>query len=79
MPVILYLHSCQPILGVNLSPEFVNLYFPYAGQVVVVFVCFLLVAATFSIPTSMCGNRRKKQCCAKYACMTSNLTSDEIS
>ena len=25
-------HSCQPILGVKLSPEFVNLYFPYAGQ-----------------------------------------------
>ena len=24
-------HSCQPLLGVNLSPEFVNLYFPYAG------------------------------------------------
>ena len=26
------MHSCQPLLGVNLSPEFVNLYFPYAGQ-----------------------------------------------
>ena len=26
------IHSCQPILGVNLSPELVNLYFPYAGQ-----------------------------------------------
>ena len=26
------MHSCQPILGVNLSPEFVNLYFPYAGR-----------------------------------------------
>ena len=25
-------HSCQPLLGVNLSPEFVNLCFPYAGQ-----------------------------------------------
>ena len=25
-------HSCQPLLGVNLSPEYVNLYFPYAGQ-----------------------------------------------
>ena len=25
-------HSCQPLLGVNLSPEFVNLYFPYAGR-----------------------------------------------
>ena len=25
------IHSCQPLLGVNLSPEFVNLYFPYAG------------------------------------------------
>ena len=24
-------HSCQPLLGVNLSPEFVNLYFPDAG------------------------------------------------
>ena len=27
----LFLHSCQPLLGVNLSPEFVNLYFPYTG------------------------------------------------
>ena len=26
------MHSCPPLLGVNLSPEFVNLYFPYAGQ-----------------------------------------------
>ena len=25
------MHGCQPLLGVNLSPEFVNLYFPYAG------------------------------------------------
>ena len=25
-------YSCQPLLGVNLSPEFVNLYFPYAGR-----------------------------------------------
>ena len=26
-------HSCQPVLRVNLSPEFVNLYFPYASWV----------------------------------------------
>ena len=26
------IHSCQPLLGVNLSPEFVNLYLPYAGR-----------------------------------------------
>ena len=26
------LHTGQPHLGVNLSPEFVNLYFPYAGR-----------------------------------------------
>ena len=25
-------HSCQPILGINLSPEFVNLHFSYEGQ-----------------------------------------------
>ena len=25
-------HSCQPLLGVNLSPVLVHLYFPYAGQ-----------------------------------------------
>ena len=25
-------HSCQPILGVNLSPEFVNLHFSYEGR-----------------------------------------------
>ena len=30
--LLLVQHSCQPLLGVNLSPEFVNLYFPYAGQ-----------------------------------------------
>ena len=24
--------SCQPLMGVNLSPEFVNLYIPHAGQ-----------------------------------------------
>ena len=24
--------ACQPLLGVILSQEFVNLYFPYAGQ-----------------------------------------------
>ena len=24
-------YSCQPLLGVNLSPEFVNLYFSYAS------------------------------------------------
>ena len=30
-------HSCQPLLGVNLSPEFVNLYFPYAGWGLVFF------------------------------------------
>ena len=29
---IYHTHSCQPLLGVNLSPEFVNLYFPYACQ-----------------------------------------------
>ena len=26
------IHSCQPPLGVNLSPVFMNLYSPYAGQ-----------------------------------------------
>ena len=26
-----HMHNCQPLLGVNLSLEFVNLYFPYAG------------------------------------------------
>ena len=31
------MHSCQPLLGVNLSPEFVNLYFPYAGQGLLLF------------------------------------------
>ena len=30
-------HSCQPLLRVNLSPEFVNLYFPYAGQGLLLF------------------------------------------
>ena len=30
-------HSCQPLSGVNLSPEFVNLHFPYAGQGLLLF------------------------------------------
>ena len=30
-------HSYQPILRVNPSPEFVNLYFPYAGQGLLLF------------------------------------------
>ena len=33
----LKMHSCQPLLGVNLSPEFVNLYFPYAGRGLLLF------------------------------------------
>ena len=45
------MHSCQPLLEVNLSPEFMNLYSPYEGQVfgvcvfVVVVVVVLRVAA----------------------------------
>ena len=35
--ISIIIHSCQPLLGVNLSPQFVNLYFPYAGGV----FCFL--------------------------------------
>ena len=31
------LHICQPLLGVNLSSEFVNLYFHYAGWVFCLF------------------------------------------
>ena len=42
-------------------------------------VFFSLVAAAFWIPMNTCGSGRKKQCCAKYTCATSNLTSDEIS
>ena len=68
-------HSYQPLLEVNLSPEFVNLYFPYAGQSFV----FSLVAVAFLIPTDTCGSGRKKQCCVKYACTTSNLTSNKTS
>ena len=30
--VCVCVHCCQPHLGVNLSPEFMNLYFPYAGR-----------------------------------------------
>ena len=72
-------HSCQPLLGVNLSPEFVHQYFPYAGQILffLFFLFFLLVAAAFWIPTGTCGSGRKKQC-AKYICATSDLTSREI-
>ena len=31
------LHSCQLLLGVNLSPVFVNQYFPYAGRGLLLF------------------------------------------
>ena len=41
-----WLHSCQHLLGVNLSPKFVNLYFPYAGRV------FCFFAGTSSILNS---------------------------
>ena len=33
---------------------------------------FSLVAAELWIPTGTCGSGRKKQCCVKYACTTSN-------
>ena len=36
--------ACQPLLVVNLSPEFVNLYFPYADMGL---LFFLRVAAAF--------------------------------
>ena len=59
-------HSCQPLLGVNLSPEFVNLYFPYADQ------CLLFFASGSGILNS---NRHAWQW--KEAMLrTSNLTSD---
>ena len=66
------LPNTLPLLGVNLSPEFVNLYFPYAGRGL---LFFSLVASAFWVPTGMWGSRRKKQYCAKYTCVTSNLTS----
>ena len=63
----------------NLSPEFVNLYFSYAGWGL--FFLLFVVAGTSCIlnPISTRGSGRKKHCCAKYACTTSNLTSDDIS
>ena len=42
--VIPVMHSSQPLLGVNLSPEFANLYFPDAGWGSFV---FLLAAEAF--------------------------------
>ena len=33
---------------------------------------FSLVPEAFSIPINTCGSRRKKQCCAQYACTASN-------
>ena len=41
--------------------------------------CFLLVAVAFWIPTSTCGSGRKKQCCTKFTCVTSELASNKIS
>ena len=34
------MHSCQPLFGINFGPEFVNLYFPYAGQGLFFFFCW---------------------------------------
>ena len=34
-------HNCQPLLGVNLRPELVNLYFPYAGWGLLFFCWYL--------------------------------------
>ena len=67
--------SCQPLLGVNLSPEFVNLYFPYAGWGLLYF-CWWQRHFEFRLAH---GSGRKKQCCAKCTCMTSNLTFVKIS
>ncbi len=70
-------YSCQPLLGVNLSPEFVNLYFSYASLALFfsLFFFFLLVAAVFWTLTSTCGSGRKKhgQCCAKYTWLQTSL------
>ena len=63
-----YLHSCQPLLGVNLSPEFVNLYFPYAGRGLLLFFCWWQLHFEFQLA-----------CVAKYTRTTPYLTSDEIS
>ena len=40
----LKMYSCQPLLGLKLSPEFVKLYFHYVGQGL---LFFSLVAAAF--------------------------------
>ena len=69
------LHSCQPLLEVNLSPVFVNLYFPYAGQGLL----FFTGGSSILNSSGMCGSGSKEQCCTKYTCTTSNLTSNEIS
>ena len=66
--MIKLLHSCQPLLGVNYSPEFVNLYFPYAGQVVVVFFVVFFAGGSSILNSN-------QQCCAKYTC---TLTSNKI-
>ena len=46
----MHTHSCQPVLGVNLGSEFVNLYFPNVGRGSLFFFFFFffsLVAAAF--------------------------------
>ena len=71
----LRLHSCQPLLGVNLSPVFVNLYFPYAGQGLLFFHWW---QKHFEFQPARVAVEGRSNV-AKYACMTSNLTSDKIS
>ena len=69
------LHSCQPLLEVNLSPVFVNLYFPYGGQGLL----FFTGGSSILNSNGMCGSRRKKQCCAESTSTTSYLTCNKIS
>ena len=69
------LHSCQPLLGVHLSPEFVNMYFPYAGWGLLFFRWW---QQHFEVQLAYVPMEGRSNV-AKYACMTSNLTSDEIS
>ena len=46
-PAVQAAHSCRTLLGLNPSPEFVNLYFPLGLMQAGVFCVFLLVAAAF--------------------------------
>ena len=71
------LHGCQPLLGVNLRPEFVNMYFPDSGQGLTCFCSYQRHSEFQSAHVAMEGRSSVVLNMHAQLQMT-NLTSDEI-